>query len=57
MLDQLEEYEKLMGHPPPVAPDEESWQWAYNTQRDREKLLDLIQDEAEAEVCEQGVLF
>jgi hypothetical protein len=43
-------YEALMGHPPPVDDSGEAWQWAYSGKSlEREKLLEMIQIEAEAE--------
>lgn len=46
-----ERYQELMGHPPPRDDTEEAWQWDYQgrSEADKERLLDLIQDEAEAE--------
>jgi hypothetical protein len=51
MVDETTEYEQVMGHPPPEAPDDFSWQWRYKgSPSERERLLqELLQAEAEEE--------
>jgi hypothetical protein len=48
--DAVSKYEAEMGHPPPLDDSAEAWQWAYSGKSlEREKLLEMIQIEAEAE--------
>lgn len=49
--DMKELYVEAVGHEPRPAPEEFSWQWEYRGRMgwEREKLLDLIQAEAEQE--------
>lgn len=58
MVDCQALYEELMGQPPPLDDSEGAWQWAYSgSKAEREKLLEMIQEEAEAEQAEQLTLL
>jgi hypothetical protein len=57
--DQQDAYVENVGHDPTDPPDDARWQWTYTGRPDeRERLVELLQQEAEAQVAdEQESLF